>query len=196
MKSRLKMTMTERNETSVKWFRYILSIVLVFVIAGAVIGCKQNGGNPEEQARAALEQLLSCTLQQAEEFDAAAEITQASMESETDSEPGLTQDDGRLWDYLIERFGGSMTDVCIEELAMNRTFYQSITLARQFDSDIEAGEIELAKCSGEQECYTFSAEIKASAGDSVAAAQGKISMKKDEEDWKAYHITVSFRSID
>lgn len=190
------MTMTERKETSVKWFRYILSIVLVFVIAAALIGHKQDGGNPEWQSWAALEQLLSCTLQQAEEFDVAAEIAQASMEAGMDSEPGLTQDDGRLRDYLIERFGGSMTDACIEELAMNRTFYQSVTLARQFDSDIEAGEIELAKCSGGQECYTFSAEIKTSAGDSAAAAQGKISMKKDEADWKAYHITLSFQPID
>lgn len=193
MKSRLKMNTNERKETSVKWFRYILSIVLVFVTAGAVIGCKQDGSNPERQARAALEQLISCTLQQADEFDAATEITQASIELAQDSGTGLTQDDGRLQDYLIERFGGSMTDACIEELAMNRTFYQSITLARQFNSDIEAGEIELTKCSGEQECYTFSAEIKTSAGDSVAAVQGKISMKKDEEEWKAYHIicTVS-----
>lgn len=193
MKSRLKMNTNERKETSVKWFRYILSIILVYVIAAALIGNKHGSSNPEQQSRAALEQLFSCTLQQADEFDAATEITEVSIELAEDRGTGLTQDDGRLRDYLVEQFGGSMTNACIEELAMNRTFYQSIALAKQYNSDIEAGEVELKKCSGEQECYTFSAELKTSAGDSVATAQGKISMKKDEAEWKAYHIicTVS-----
>lgn len=53
MKSRLKMTMPKRKEKSVKWFRYILSIVLVYVIAAALIGNKQGSSNPEQQSRAA-----------------------------------------------------------------------------------------------------------------------------------------------
>lgn len=174
-----------------KWFRYILPIILILVIVFAVIGYKQGSSDLERQSRAALKQLLSCTLQQAEDFDAAAETTQAVMESMTDSGTGLTQDVNKLQDYLIEQFGDYMTNECIEKLAMNRIFYQSAALAKQFDSDIEATEMELVQCAGEQERYTFSVEIKTSAGDSVAAAKGIISMKKDKDKWKASHITLT-----
>ena len=184
------MTMPKEKRTIAKWFLYILPIILILIIVFTVIGYKRDSADLERQSRAALKKLLSCTLQQAEDFDAAAETTQAVMESAAAGGTGLTQDD-KLQDYLIEQFSDSMTEACIEELAMNRTFYQSIALIKQFNSAIEASEIELVQCAGEQKGYSFSAELKTSAGDSVAAAKGIISMKKDEDRWKASHITLT-----
>ena len=167
--------MTVKKRAFVKCLRYIFPIIAILVIA-TVIGYKKGEKNSEQQAQIALAQLISCSLQQAE-----------------DSEIGLAKSDGKLREYLIERFGDSMTDSCIEDLAMSRTFYRSITMAKNFSSDIKTGEIELKKCSGEQECYTFSAEIKTSAGNLAATAWGTILMKKDGRKWKASQITLNMK---
>lgn len=181
--------MTMKKRIDVKLFWYILPIVLIFVIVVITIRYKQGGGNLEHQAKTALNQLISCTLQQAEEFDAA--IIQSATEAVADSETGLIQSDEKLRDYLEKRFGNSMTNACIEELAMSRTFYKSIALAKSLNIDIKASEIELTKRSDQQECYNFSTEIKTSAGDGVATAWGTISMEKDGTKWKASKITLT-----
>jgi hypothetical protein len=184
--------MTEEKGTIAKRFRYILPVILIFAIVFAVIGYRQGGVGAERQSRAALMKLFSCTLQQAEDFDAAAEPDRVVLESETDGETGLIQDNQKLLEnYFMEQFHDVMTDTCIEELVRNRTFYRSIALAKQFNSDMEAGEIELVQRAGEQECYTFSAEIKTIEGDLAAAVTGIISMEKDEGRWKASHITLT-----
>lgn len=182
--------MTVKKRAFVKCLRYIFPIIAILVIA-TVIRYKKGEKNSEQQAQIALAQLISCSLQQAEDFDAA--VTLASTEAVPDSEIGLAKSDGKLREYLIERFGDSMTDSCIEDLAMSRTFYRSITMAKNFSSDIKTGEIELKKCSGEQECYTFSAEIKTSAGNLAATAWGTILMKKDGRKWKASQITLNMK---
>ncbi|MCI8583455.1 MAG: hypothetical protein HFH13_10035 [Dorea sp.] len=144
----------------------------------------------ERQSRAALKKLLSCTLQQAEDFDAAAETTQAVMESAAADGAGLIQDD-KLQDYLIEQFSDSMTGACIEELAMNRTFYQSIALVKQFNSAIEVSEIELVQCAGEQKDYSFSAELKTSAGGFVDLAMTCInSVTEQSQKWTLKKIDI------
>lgn len=183
--------MTTKKGTSIKLFRYIISFILILVIAAATIGCRQGNSSSEQQAKTALEQLLSCTLQQAEDFDTAITETVASIEAEADSEIGLAQGDDTLKDHLIERFGDSMTTACIEDLAMSRTFYQSIELAKSLSSDIEASEVELTKRSDEPESYSFSAKIKTSEGKTAATASGSISMEKDGTERKASMVTLT-----
>lgn len=184
--------MTVEKRAFVKWPRYIFPIIVILAIT-ILIGYKKGERNSEQQSQIVLNQLLSCSLQQAEDFDAA--VVLSSVEAATDSEMGLVQSDGKLKAYLIERFGDFMTDSCIEELAMSRTFYRSITLAKKFSSDIKTGEVELKKRSGEQECYTFSVSIKTSGGNTVATAHGTISMKKDGGKWKASQITLTMNEV-
>ena len=181
--------MTEEKGTIAKRFRYILPVILIFAIVFAVIGYRQGGVGAERQSRAALMKLFSCTLQQAEDFDA--EFALSSEEAMANEEIGLTQDDGRLREYFLERFGDSMTDACIETLAASRTFYKSAALAKDLNSDIHVDEVELTKSSDEPECYQFSAVIKTSAGDPAAAANGMISMEKDGAERKASRITLT-----
>ena len=186
--------MTEKKRTTAKSFRFVFLTLLLLVIVAVTIGCGQSS-NLEQQSKKALNQLLSCTLQQAEDFDKAAAADRDSIEAEADGEIGLVQGGDELQDYFKKRFGDSMTDECIDDLAKSRTFYRSIALTKDFGSDIEAVEIELTKRSDDQECYTFSANIKTSAGDSAAAAEGTISMEKDGKEWKASQITLTWMTI-
>ena len=112
------------------------------------------------------------------------------MESAAADGTGLIQDD-KLQDYLIEQFSDSMTGACIEELAMNRTFYQSIALVKQFNSAIEVSEIELVQCAGEQKDYSFSAELKTSAGGFVDLAMKCInSVTEQSQKWTLKKIDI------
>ncbi len=147
--------------------------------------------NSEQCAQTVLNEFLSCTLQQAEEFEAAALEARASIEAEADGEVGLAQRDKELREYLVKRFGSFLSDECIEELAKERTFYKMIALAKSLDADMEVDEIEITKRSDEEECYTFSANIKTSAGDLAADAQGTISLEEDGGEWKAVKITLN-----
>lgn len=186
--------MTMENRKSVKVFRYILPIVLIFLIVIIIMEHKQDQNNLEQQSKRAVYQLLSCTFLEVEDFDVVA--TQSSIELSADGEIGLTQDDDKLRDYFQKEFGDFMTDSCIEELAMSRIFYRSIALALKFDSDIEADEIKLTKRSKEQECFDFSAKMKTSAGDFAATSWGTISMEKDGTKWKASKITLNMDEND
>lgn len=181
--------MTTKKEMSVKFIRFILPVILLLVIAAAVFGYKRKVSNSEQQSQKALGRLLSCTMEQVGEFEAAADAAMA-LAAAADDEPGLVQADEELRDYFVEQFGDFMTNECIEDLVMSRTFGNSIALAKELNSDIEAGEIELTKRSG-GECYTFSAEIKTTAGTPAADAQGTITMEKDGTEWKASQITMT-----
>lgn len=177
-----------KKKNYVKLFWYILPIVLILLAAGITIRYKQGEGSLESQAKTALNQLLSCTLQQAEDFDAA--IIRSAAEAGTDGETGLIQSDEKLREYLIKQFGDSMTYACMEELAMSRTFYKSVALAKSLSTDIKVSELELVKRSDQQECYDFSAKLITSAGDEAGTARGTISMEKDGTKWKASKITL------
>ncbi|MBD5546284.1 MAG: hypothetical protein HDQ97_02615 [Lachnospiraceae bacterium] len=178
-----------KKKIYVKLLWYILPIVLILLAAGIMIRYKQGGGSLELQAKTALNQILSCTQQQAENFDAA--IIQSAAEAVTDREIGLIQSDEKLREYLVKQFGDSMTYSCIEELAMSRTFYRSIALAKSLTTDIRVSELELIKRSDQQECYNFSAKLITSAGDEAGTARGTISMEKDGTKWKASKITLT-----
>lgn len=187
-------TIAERKEISVKSPRYVLPLALVLVLLAYATGCRQNGSGPQQQSQAALEQLLSCTLQQADDFGTA--MSAAFAETTEDCEVGLLPgNDEELMEHLTNRFGGSMTDACIKDLAMSRSIYRSAALANEIGSDINADSVELTKRSGKEECYDFSAEIKTSAGNPVAKASGTISMEKDGDKWKASHITLTFDEV-
>ncbi len=179
----------DMKNISVKLFWYILLIGLILLAVGITIRYKQGGGSLERQTKTALNQLLSCTRQQAEDFDAA--IMQSAAEAVTDKEVGLIQSDEKLREYLVNRFADSMTYACIEELAMSRTFYISIALAKDLTADIRVSELELIKSSDQQECYTFSAKLLSSAGDEAGIARGTILMEKDGSKWKASKITLT-----
>lgn len=188
-KNKESMTITAEKGTSVKPLRLIPAGILALAVTVSAMGCGQSDADPKQRSQAALEQLLSCTLQQAEEFDAAME--EASIDAAADNSVGLYPDDGILRDYLIKYYGNSMTDACIEDLAMNRLIYRSTALTKDLCSDLEAREIELTKRAVEQECYDFSAELKTSAGEPAAKASGTISMEKDGDEWKASYITLT-----
>ena len=179
----------------VKLFWYTLPIVLILLIAGITIRYRQ-GGSLELQAKTALNQLLSCTQQQAENFDAAViQSVQSATESATDGEIGLVQSDEKLREYLVKQFADSMTYACMEDLAMSRTFYRSIELAKGLTTDIRVSGLELIKRADQQECYNFSAKLSTPAGDEAGTARGTISMEKDGTKWKASKITLTVDEI-
>lgn len=181
--------MVMKKKRSENLFWYILLIGLILLVAGITIRYKQEGDRLELQAKTALTQLLSCTGQQAEDFDAA--ILQSATAAVTDEETGLIQSDETLREYLVNQFGDSMTYACIEDLAMSRTFYRSIALAKDLTTDIKVSELELIKRSDQQECYDFSAKLLSSSGDEAGTARGTISMEKDGTKWKASKITLT-----
>lgn len=178
------------KRASEKLFRPIISIVLFLAIAVMAAGCGQSDDKPEQQAQIVLDQLLSCTMQQAEELDAA--ITGSiSIEEPESAEPGLVQGDDELMEYLTKRFGDFMTDTCIDDLAKNRTFYQSVAWTQDFNADVKADKIELTERSGEQGVYNFQAEVKTSEGASAADVAGTITMEKEGTEWKASKVALN-----
>ncbi len=69
-----------------------VSLMLAMALALFAVGCSKKEDASEQQARLALEELLTCTAQQAEEIDAAMlrmmEEREAAMEV-ADGEPGM-----------------------------------------------------------------------------------------------------------
>lgn len=190
LKRHKKNRLVRKKGNSVYLLRHILPVILILVIAVPAAGCGQKDGGPKQRSQAALELLLSCTMEQAEDFDAA--MSTAFAEPTESSGIGLTAgNDSDLVEYFAKRFDGSMTDACIEYLTMSRMIYRSAALAKDFGSDIDAGNIELTKCSEKEECYDFSAELKTSAGDPAAKASGTVWMEKDGTEWKASHISLT-----
>ncbi len=190
LRKRKKTRLIQEKENSVNLLGHILPVILLLVTAVSAVGCGQKDSGPEQQSQAALELLLSCTMEQAEDFDAA--MSTAFAETAESSEIGLTVgNDDELMGYLTDRFGGTMTDACIEDLTMNRMIYRSAALAKDFGSDVNADDVELTKRPDEEECYDFSAELKTSAGNPAAKASGTVWMEKDGAEWKVSHITLT-----
>lgn len=190
LKRHKKNRLVRKKGNSVDLLRHILPVILILVIAVPAAGCGQKDGGPKQRSQVALELLLSCTMEQAEDFDVA--MSTAFAEPTESSGIGLTAgNDDELMEYFAKRFDGSMTDACIEDLTMSRMIYRSAALAKDFGSDIDAGNIELTKCYEKEECYDFSAELKTSAGDPAAKASGTVWMEKDGTEWKASHISLT-----
>lgn len=148
------------------------------------------GGGPRVAAIAILEQLFSSTLQQAEEMD------QASLRSlEQVTLPpggvGMAQPGDALKDYLAERFGGLVTDGCMESLVANRDIRRAASLAVDTGSDIRAGGVELKGRFEQEDFYTFSLKQKTAGGEVAGTVSGTITLEQQDGEWKASRITIA-----
>lgn len=94
-----------------------MAAMMVMLLAA---GCGKSSGSSEESANAVLNQFLSGTVQDADEFDSQyAEIASA----ETGDETGMVSIDG-MKDYFQKQFGEIMTADCIADL-IGRPFNDS-----------------------------------------------------------------------
>ena len=157
-------------------------IVIVAVIAVATL-LLQSGSKAVFQAEIAINSLLSCSLEDAEKFDAALAPKLPA------DEPGIQSAGDALTVYLTERYGESMTDDCIEKLAANRTFYRSVKLAKDQNCDIVMSELKLSAESGNKNTFDFSAVLLAN-GKEVETVSGSVRMVNTNE-WKADLITIN-----
>lgn len=180
-----------KKKTSLKQIQFIFLVVLLFLIAAAFAGYRLYAGNSERQANVVLERLLSCTLQEAEEFEETM-LSFAEYEAES-GEVGMMQKNDSVREYFVEQFGGFMTDSCMEDLVRNRNFYRGAALAKEFHSDIEVSGIELTRRTDGEESYNFSAELKTSAGDPAATVSGTISMSRDGKNWVADRVSMTVK---
>lgn len=164
-------------------------LLISFVVAViVVIGSKPDSNDMDKQVQITLERLFSCTLQQAEELDAAIFPTEAGT---PDGSIGIVPAPDTIAEYFTALFKDCMIEECINDLIANRTFSRCASLAQEYDSDISMNGLELIKRPSVEGLYTFSAKLQTSAGNSVAVAFGTISMEKVGKDWKASKITAT-----
>lgn len=168
-----------------------VSLVLAMALALFAVGCSKKEDASEQQARLALEELLTCTAQQAEEIDAAMLRMMEEMEA-ADGEPGMAQGSTALLDHFTGRFGGLMTDGCIQTAIANRDVTRSYDLFQKHQADIKPDPLELSKQEGEKAVYTFSATFNTNTGE-VGSATGTITMEETEAGWMAANITLTVK---
>lgn len=161
-----------------------MAVLMAMLLAA---GCQKSGNSSEESANAVLNQFLSGTVQDADEFDSQyAEIASA----ETGDETGMVSIDG-MDDYFQKQFGEIMTDACISDLMANRSMIAPMKLAQQLDKDIIAQDIQLTAKSGEENAYDFSAQLVTSDDKQpVGTAEGYVKMQSDNSNWKAAALTI------
>ncbi len=168
-----------------------VSLMLAMALALFAVGCSKKEDASEQQARLALEELLTCTAQQAEEIDAAMLRMMEEMEA-ADGEPGMAQGSTALLDHFTGRFGGLMTDGCIQTAIANRDVTRSYDLFQKHQADIKPDPLELSKQEGEKAVYTFSATFNTNTGE-VGSATGTITMEETEAGWMAANITLTVK---
>ena len=168
-----------------------VSLMLAMALALFAVGCSKKEDASEQQARLALEELLTCTAQQAEEIDAAMLRMMEEMEA-ADGEPGMAQGSTALLDHFTGRFGGLMTDGCIQTAIANRDVTRSYDLFQKHQADIKPDPLELSKQEGEKEVYTFSTTFNTNTGE-VGSATGTITMEETEAGWMAANITLTVK---
>ena len=161
-----------------------MAVLMAMLLAA---GCQKSGNSSEESANAVLNQFLSGTVQDADEFDSQyAEIASA----ETGDETGMVSIDG-MEDYFQKQFGEIMTDDCISDLMANRSMIAPMKLAQQLDKDIIAQDIQLTAKSGEDNVYDFSTQLVTSDDKQpVGTATGYVKMQSDNSTWKASALTI------
>ena len=161
-----------------------MAVLMVMLLAA---GCQKNGNSSEESANAVLNQFLSGTVQDADEFDSQyAEIASA----ETGDETGMVSIDG-MEDYFQKQFGEIMTADCIADLLADRLMIAPMKLAQKLDKDIIAQDIQLTAKSGEDNAYDFTAQLVTSDDKQpVGTATGYVKMQSDNSTWKASALTI------
>lgn len=161
-----------------------MAVLMVMLLAA---GCQKSGNSSEESANAVLNQFLSGTVQDADEFDSQyAEIASA----ETGDETGMVSIDG-MEDYFQKQFGEIMIVDCIADLLADRSMIAPMKLAQQMDKDIIAQDIQLTAKSGEDNAYDFTAQLVTSDDKQpVGTATGYVKMQPDNSNWKASALTI------
>ena len=178
------------------WLVMIGALILACVMA--IVGCgKQQSGadsGSEQSAQSTLEHVLSCTVQEADDFEAALEeIKQAA--AETGDETGMISVDG-LETYFQGRFGDDLTEECLNRMMADRTIAVSIKLAEQHQSDIQAEDIQLTEKSGAEDMYDFEAKLVTSADSKqVASVTGVVTMEESQSSWKISNLTVKVTEL-
>ena len=157
-----------------------MAVLMAMLLAA---GCQKSGNSSEESANAVLNQFLSGTMQDADEFDSQyAEIASA--------ETGMVSIDG-MEDYFQKQFGEIMTADCIADLLADRSMIAPMKLAQQLDKDIIAQDIQLTAKSGEDNAYDFSTQLVTSDDKQpVGTATGYVKMQSDNSNWKASALTI------
>lgn len=173
--------------------RYFRVATLGLLFAGLLIlsGCSQHTDEAQKNAESALQQLLSCTVEQAEAFDAL--LADTSLAADTGEGTGISSStDDPLMDYFAEQYGGLLTDSCLAQAMSNRLMHQSILLAKEFNADIQPSSLEVTQRSEESDVYDFTAEMTSGADSSpVAYAYGVIGMEYTSDGWQASTITLT-----
>lgn len=173
------------------WLVVIAALILACVMAIAGCGKQQSGAgsDSEQSAKSALEHVLSCTVQEAADFETASEeIKQAA--AETGDETGMISVDG-METYFQGRFGDDLTEDCLNRMMADRTIAVSIKLAEQYQSDILAEDIQLTKRSGNEDMYDFEAKLVTSDDSKqVAKVTGVVAMEESQSSWKISNLTL------
>ena len=169
-----------------------MTTALVLTLVMAIAGCgKQQSGagsGSEQSAQSALEHVLSCTVQEAADFETASE--EVKKAAETGDETGLVSVDG-LENYFQTRFGDDLTEECMNRMMADRTIAVSIKLEEQYQSDILAEDIQLTKRSGDEDMYDFEAKLVAAADSKqIASVTGVVTMEESQSSWKISNLTV------
>lgn len=139
----------------------------------------------EAGARTALERLLTCTLDQAAEFEAAALPPGPAGDGTIGIAPA-PDGVGRFFEDLL---GDCMTGEGIAGVTADRVFGRTMALAREHNADISVSGLELTPRGSTQGLYDFTARLEAPAG-TVASALGSVMMVKTGEGWKASQALV------
>ena len=171
------------------WLAMIAALILVCVMAIAGCGKQQAGSGSEQSAQSALEHVLSCTVQEAADFETASEEIKQAAE-ETGDETGIVSVDG-LETYFQGRFGDDLTEDCLNKMMADRTIAVSIKLAEQYQSDILAEDIQLTKRSGNEDMYDFEAKLGTAADSKkIASVTGVVTMEESQSSWKISNLTL------
>lgn len=173
------------------WLAMIAALILVCVMAIAGCGKQQAGAGSgsEQSAQSALEYVLSCTVQEAADFETASEGIKQAAE-ETGDETGIVSVDG-LETYFQGRFGDDLTEDCLNKMMADRTIAVSIKLAEQYQSDILAEDIQLTKRSGNEDMYDFEAKLVTVADSKqIASVTGVVTMEERQSSWKISNLTL------
>ena len=175
------------------WLAMIAALILVCVMA--IAGCgKQQAGAGSGSEQSALEHVLSCTVQEADDFETASEEIKQAAE-ETGDETGIVSVDG-LETYFQGRFGDDLTEDCLNKMMADRTIAVSIKLAEQYQSDILAEDIQLTKRSGNEDMYDFEAKLVTAADSKrIASVTGVVTMEESQSSWKISNLTVKVTEL-
>ena len=164
-----------------------MAVLMAMLLAA---GCQKSGNSSEESANAVLNQFLSGTVQDADEFENQyAEIAFAETGDETEMISVTGMDD-----YFQKQFGEIMTADCIADLMADRSIIAPMKLAQQLDKDIIAQDIQLTAKSGEDNAYDFSTQLVTSDDKQpVGTAEGYVKMQSDNSNWKAVSMNIKIK---